>query len=116
NITIPAGQTLKYTFPQVETSMAVITCGIHPWMKGYAVIKDHPYMAVSNKDGLVTIKNLPAGSWTFQMWHERHGYVTAGTQNGKPVKWERGRVKFDIKSGANDLGEIKLSAATLAQK
>jgi len=116
NITIPAGTQLKYNFPQPETSMAVITCGIHPWMKGYAVIKDHPYIAVSDKDGLVTIKNLPAGNWTFQLWHERPGYLTAGTQNGKAVKWERGRVKMDIKAGANDMGEIKLSSSTLAQK
>jgi hypothetical protein len=116
NVIVPAGGQLKINFSSVETTMSPIACNIHPWMKAYAVIKDHPYIGISDKDGNVSIKNVPAGNWTFQIWHERPGFVTAGTQGGKPVKWERGRVKLAIKSGANDLGEIKLSSSILAKK
>jgi hypothetical protein len=110
NPLIPGGGTVKFNLTVEETLPAPVSCGIHPWMKGYLVVKEHPYMAVSDKDGKVTIKNVPAGKWTFQFWQEASGYLSDAKQNGKPVKWERGRVELDIKAGApTDLGEIKVS-------
>jgi hypothetical protein len=109
NVLIPAGGDLKLTFNAEESLPSPVSCNIHPWMKGYVVIKDHPYVAVSDENGKITLKNVPAGKWTFQFWQEAAGYVSEAKQNGKSVKWERGRVELDIKPGANDLGEIKLS-------
>lgn len=111
NILIPAGGQLKLNMTIEESLPTPISCNIHPWMKGYLVVKDHPYVGVSDKNGKLAIKNLPAGKWTFQIWQESAGFVTGGKQNGKPVKWEKGRVEIDVKSGANDLGEIKLPSS-----
>lgn len=111
NVLVPANGKLNMTFGVEESLPAPVACNIHPWMKGYVVIKEHPYVGVSDADGVVTIKNLPAGDWTFQVWQEKAGYITEATVGGKPTKWERGRVKQAIKAGANDLGEIKLKAA-----
>src|SRR5437762_7943859 len=38
-----------------------LNCDIHKWMTGYAYTLDHPYAAVTDKDGKFTIKNVPAG-------------------------------------------------------
>lgn len=109
NVLIPAGGKLKLNLTLEEQLPSPVSCNIHPWMKGYLVVKDHPYVGVSDKDGKVTIKNIPAGKWTFQFWQEAAGYLADVNIGGKVTKWERGRVELDIKAGANDLGEIKLS-------
>jgi hypothetical protein len=111
NILIPGGGDLKLTFAAEESLPTPVSCNIHPWMKGYVVIKEHPYIGISDKDGKVSIKNVPAGKWTFQFWQEAAGYIAEAKQNGKAVKWERGRVELDIKAGANDVGEVKVSPA-----
>jgi plastocyanin len=45
-------------------------CEVHPWMKAYACVVDHPYHSVTTKDGAFEIKGLPAGTYTISVWHE----------------------------------------------
>lgn len=110
NVLVPAGGTLKQTFNVEERLPTPVSCNIHPWMKGYMVVKELPYVAVSDQNGQVTMKNLPAGKWTFQFWHETSGYVRDVVQSGKKTSWNRGRVELTIKPGKNELGQIKVPA------
>ena len=80
-------------------------------MSGYLVIRESPYMGVSDENGKLVIKNLPVGKWTFQFWHEKAGNVRNVQLNGEATEWPKGRVELTIKSGANALGEIKLAPA-----
>jgi len=76
-----------------------VKCDIHPWMKAYWLILDHPYMAVTGKTGKFTIEKLPAGEHSFRVWQEKVGYV------------ERS-LKVTIKAGETvDLGAIKVPAS-----
>ena len=68
-----------------ERLPGLVDCNIHPWMKGYLLVRDNPYMAVTGNDGSFLIANLPAGEWEFQAWHERSGFVDIGD-------WRRGHV------------------------
>jgi plastocyanin len=88
-----------------ETRVQPVTCAIHPWMKGYILIQDHPYMATSDENGVLEIKNLPVGKHTFQMWQDGLGYVNPSS-GLKGVS--KGKVELTIKEGANDLGEVKV--------
>jgi hypothetical protein len=106
NPNLPAGGKVEFKFAKAEKVPIPVACNIHPWMGGYVVVKDHPFMAVSDENGKLTIKNVPTGSRTFQLWHG--SFISEGKQNGKAVKWERGRVTLDVKPGTNDLGEIKI--------
>jgi hypothetical protein len=46
-------------------------CNIHPWMKGYAKVFDHPFEVVTKEDGVFEIKNAPAGvELDLVYWHE----------------------------------------------
>jgi len=107
NVLIPSGGMAKKKLPEQETRAIPVACNIHPWMKGWILVRDNPYGAVSDKDGHLVIKNLPVGEWTFQFYQEELGYVANLKLNGKPTSWKRGRPKLEIKPGVNDLGEIK---------
>lgn len=95
-----------------ETTPIQVSCNIHPWMKGYMVVQPNPYVAVSGKDGSFEMKSLPTGTeLEFQVWQEKSGYVQKAEIDGKDAKWAKGRFKYTIKPGDNDLGTIKLDPA-----
>jgi len=51
-----------------------VNCNVHPWMSGYIWSFDHPFAAVTDKDGKFEIKNVPAGMELHLMyWHESMG-------------------------------------------
>ncbi len=65
--------TKKFDKPEV---MVKIKCEVHPWMKAYAGVLDHPYYAVTGDNGTAEIKDLPAGEYTIEAWHEKYGTQT----------------------------------------
>jgi plastocyanin len=112
NQTIPSGSEIEHHFDAVERRPAAVSCNIHPWMKGWILPIDTPYFAVSRENGEFEINNLPSGTWTFQVWHEKAGGIGEVTMDGKTTKWSKGRVSLTINADTvTDLGEIKLSEA-----
>ncbi|NLF72232.1 MAG: carboxypeptidase-like regulatory domain-containing protein [Candidatus Anammoximicrobium sp.] len=114
NIVIPIKGQWRQAFPNAERMPARVSCSLHPWESGWLLVKDNPYMAVSDADGSFVIKNLPPGKWTFQFWHEQAGYLTEVKFQGKTTAWKRGRAEFEIKPGENDLGEVLLAPGSFA--
>ncbi len=106
NDTIPSGAVVEKSFAKPERMPAAISCSIHPWMKGWLIIRDTPYMAATDEDGKFEIKNLPTGKWRFMFWQEAAGYLREVQVDGKPQAWSRGIVELEIKPGENDLGKI----------
>lgn len=109
NDTIPSGGTIEKQFEKAERFPVPVSCSIHPWMKGWLVIRDTPYMAVTDADGKFEIKNLPAGEWQFMFWQEQAGYVSKVKIGGKAEEWKRGLKMITIKPGQQDLGNIALA-------
>jgi Carboxypeptidase regulatory-like domain len=66
------GMTTEKTFTKLEVAIKV-KCDVHPWMFAYCAVVPHPFFAVTGDDGRFTIKNLPAGEYTVQVWHKRLG-------------------------------------------
>lgn len=50
-----------------------VTCEMHPWSKAWILVFDHPYFAVSQKNGSFTIPGIPAGTYRVKAWHPRLG-------------------------------------------
>lgn len=50
-----------------------VRCTLHPWTRGYVAVFDHPYYAVTQKNGSFTIDSLPPGSYRVMVWHEGAG-------------------------------------------
>lgn len=77
NIAQPVqGMTTAKTFTQPEVGIKM-RCDVHFWMASYIHVLDHPYYAVTGADGRFEIKDLPAGSYTLEVWHEKLGAQTA---------------------------------------
>ena len=74
-----AGVPLK--FAVAEGFPIKVECNIHSWMIAWWLILDHPYAAVTSKDGKFEIKKLPEGQYDFIVWHELTGYI--GSKKGR---------------------------------
>ncbi len=82
-----------------DPDLIQITCDIHKWMKGFIVCHDPRYCAVSGADGTFEIKNLPAGKYKVNIWHEKCGNYQ-----------KKETIDVEIKAGAaTDLGELKMT-------
>lgn len=111
NPIIPAASDQKVKFKKPEKRQSPISCSIHPWMSGWVLVRDEPYMAVSNAEGEIVMENVPVGKWQFQLWQEELGYVAKPVDaSGKAQDWKKGKVTFEIKAGDNDLGVFKVKA------
>ncbi len=69
------GVEVKLPLAEPVAPYVEVKCDIHPWMKAWWVVVDHPYAAVTDKDGKFTIENLPAGETEFRVWHEKVGFI-----------------------------------------
>jgi plastocyanin len=76
----------KKKFPTVG-DVVRFKCDVHPWMTAYVLVSDNPFHAVSGDDGTFSIPNVPAGTYTVEVWHERLGTQTkqVTVSDGKPV-------------------------------
>lgn len=66
---------IELTFDKPEFPVR-IECDAHPWMKGWLVVQDHPYYAVTDENGAFTIANVPAGEYELEAWQETLGKQT----------------------------------------
>lgn len=96
NPIIPAKSSLPFKLTAAELLPTKISCSIHPWMQGIVLVQDHPYMAVTDKDGKFELKNLPAGKLTIRLWQEKIGYVKSATIDNKATKFKSGRYSVTL--------------------
>ena len=64
---------LAATLPASGEALVRVGCDVHPWMRGWLVVLDHPYAAVTGADGRFSIAAVPAGAYTLALWHETLG-------------------------------------------
>ncbi|HEY2647470.1 MAG TPA: hypothetical protein VGI34_10875 [Candidatus Acidoferrales bacterium] len=51
--------------------VSFLFCNIHPEMSGAVVAVDTPYFGISDRNGRVTITNVPDGRYQMNAWYER---------------------------------------------
>ncbi len=73
--------------------MVPFKCDVHPWMRAYVGVLDHPYFAVTGPDGSFDLKGLPPGTYTIEAWHETLG---TQTQTVTIAAKESGNVAFEF--------------------
>ena len=113
NTIIAANTEREMKFSKAERLPMPVACNIHPWMSGYLLIRDDPYMASSADDGSFEITNIPAGEHEFQFWHEKIGYLKDCKYDGGKLD-RRGRNDLKITAGETlDLGDIVVPASLI---
>jgi hypothetical protein len=93
---------------KAERIPILVSCSIHPWMKAFVRVFDHPYFAVTDDNGKFEIKYAPKGNLRLFIWQESSGYhrATAG----------RFGEKIEVPSGRLDLGDIKFQTKDPAKQ
>ena len=81
----------RFSTPEV---MVPFKCDVHPWMRAYVGVLDHPYFAVTGADGSFELKGLPPGTYTVEAWHESLGTQTQTVTIGAK---ETGTTAFEFK-------------------
>ena len=86
---MPGGADLTFSFDKPELWLK-FKCDVHPWMFAWVSVFDHPYFAVSGKDGTFKIANVPAGKYTLEVAHRKAGTVKQEIEvkDGEPAKVE----------------------------
>lgn len=72
---MPNSADLTFAFAKPEMFLK-FKCDVHPWMFAWVSVFDHPYFAVSGKDGTYKITNVKPGKYTLQAAHRKAGTVT----------------------------------------
>jgi hypothetical protein len=82
------GMKTMHVFDKAEV-MVPFKCDVHGWMNAYIGVLNHPYFAVTDKDGKFDLKTLPPGTYTIEAWHEKLGTseqkVTIGEKETKDI-------------------------------
>ena len=68
---------IDYTFQEEEQDPFPIKCDVHPWMGGYVSVLPHPFFSLTALNGKFEIRNLPAGTYLLEAWHEKLGTQTS---------------------------------------
>lgn len=90
--TWPKGQSRSYTFTKM--GKVELLCNVHHEMKGYILVLQNSFFALTDSAGRYHIENLPPGNYQLKVWHERAGAAPA------PVQVSAGTVtvNFDLVS------------------
>ena len=72
---LPKSAPLVFSWDNPEVFLR-FKCDVHPWMFAYVGLVNHPFYAVSGKDGSFKIAGLPDGTYTIEAYHRKGGKVT----------------------------------------
>lgn len=101
NQMLPPNGSMTYAIKKEERRPTPVVCDIHPWMKSYFFIIDHPFGVVTSPDGSFEIADVPAGTQMMVVWQGAKGYVNEGGNKG---------MKVTVKAGeTTDVGEVKIT-------
>jgi hypothetical protein len=90
---MPGGADLTFSFPKEEKFLK-FKCDVHPWMFAWVTVVDHPYFAVTDKDGKFTIKDVPAGKYTVTALHRKAAPL--GVDQEVEVKADGAKADFTL--------------------
>jgi len=68
----PLREVVTRTFTKSEVPIR-FKCDLHPWNDAYVGVFPHPYFAVTGNEGQFTIRDVPPGQYTIEIFHPSSG-------------------------------------------
>jgi hypothetical protein len=65
--------TLVRRLKRRDMGLLSINCDAHAWMQAWVYVFDHPYAVVTDAKGAFSLEQIPPGTYTLGVWHERLG-------------------------------------------
>lgn len=91
---IGAGSEVEVSL-EPSTLPATMRSDVYATMRAHVYVFNHPYHAITGKDGTFTIPRVPAGAEIRVMgWHEEVGWLL--TKTGKATTFQTGKNPIDI--------------------
>lgn len=84
---------LSLSFPRAENFLK-FKCDVHPWMFAWVTVVDHPYFAVTARDGSFTIKDVPPGKYKIAAYHRKA--ASTGMEREVEVTADGGMSNFEL--------------------
>ena len=81
----------------------------HTWMSAFAIVTDHPYVALTDNKGRYEIKDIPPGKYQVEFWHE--GWKITEKQAGGAIAYSEPLISVkeaNITSGGNTVLNFQL--------
>ena len=69
------GKAMVVKFDKPEL-MVPVRCDVHPWMNAFVNVVDTPFFAVTDAEGIFSLKGLPPGEYVLGAVHEKLGEQT----------------------------------------
>ena len=89
----------KTSFDKLEEPF-YIKCDVHPWMKTWVSVFDHPYFATTDDNGNYKIENIPPGEYRVVAWHEMDKKFAGFKQTGTvTIGDETSELSFKMNKG-----------------
>lgn len=83
HIRLPTSDVFNYALPEkgqiikkkiTRPGLMKVACDAgHTWMNAWIAVFDHPYFAVTDKEGHFALHDVPPGAYTVMFWHEKLG-------------------------------------------
>ncbi|MBX6333315.1 MAG: hypothetical protein IRY91_15825 [Gemmatimonadaceae bacterium] len=68
-----AGQVVPTEKVLAQPGLVEARCELHAWASAWIQVFDHPYFAVTNRDGTFTIDSVPPGTYHLVVWQPHLG-------------------------------------------
>ncbi len=110
---------LRPMLAAAKTNPLQLRCDVHPWMTAYLWVLDQPFFAVTAEDGTFSIKNLAAGEYVLEAWHEqlgtRRAKLSIPPSEAAAAKAAHAEFRFTLEKPAEKTGKAAPVAAPAAR-
>jgi len=74
-----------------QKGLHVVMCDVHPWMKAYIWMADHPYYTMSDAAGAFTLSDVPPGKYKLILWRDNWNVEEVKNKGGviESYKWAK---------------------------
>lgn len=97
NIALPVkGMTVRRIAGRA--GMVIVKCDVHGWMQAFVRVDDHPFQAVTDAEGSFRIRDVPAGVYVVEFWHETLGWQRRRVRL-EPGQTQRLEIEYSVGSG-----------------